>query len=290
MTTLPEEAVKSADIIQVITDLRLAILQDDDEGLAEHAEPMVQAKELIAKLSASPFLSVQGAAADDCPCTKIQQDETCPVGYPSLLCEICDGKGVVQPSAARELALEEAAATEDTGNPVNYNHAEAMQVMAKCACKVCGGTGERNDADCGDIYFNTWVCDGCGGKGWDRQAYFEAFPSIRALSSPANADAGKVEGDGRADLERFWRPISEADKSITFEQTFDTGDGKSMTIRNSDHYWVRDADGRVYEATWSDHKGGYWWDLEGESPVDPVEYMPHPPSLRSAPASEKEKS
>lgn len=102
--------------------------------------------------------------------------------------------------------------------------------------------------------------------------------------------AGYELRDARADLERFWRPISEADKSITFEQTFDTGDGKSMTIRNSDHYWVRDADGRVYEATWSDHKGGYWWDLEGESPVDPVEYMPHPPSLQSAPASEKEKS
>ncbi len=61
MTTLPEEAVTSAAIIQVITDLRLAILQDDDEGLAEHAEPMVKAKELIAKLSALPFLPVQGA-------------------------------------------------------------------------------------------------------------------------------------------------------------------------------------------------------------------------------------
>ncbi|WP_043062342.1 hypothetical protein [Brucella anthropi] len=80
-------------------------------------------------------------------------------------------------------------------------------------------------------------------------------------------------------LEAFWRPISEADKSITFEETFDLGDDKSMMLRNSDHYWVRDADGRVYEATWSDHKAGYWWDLEGESPVDPVEYMPHPLSV-----------
>ena len=110
--------------------------------------------------------------------------------------------------------------------------------------------------------------------------------AIRALSSPDHPDAGKVEGDGRADLERFWRPISEADKSITFDETFDLGDGKSMTIGNSDYYWVRDADGRVYEATWSDHKAGYWWDLEGESPADPVEYMPHPLSLSSAPASE----
>lgn len=56
MTTVPEEAVKAADIIQVITDLRLAILQDDDEGLAEHAEPMIKAKELISRLSALPQL------------------------------------------------------------------------------------------------------------------------------------------------------------------------------------------------------------------------------------------
>ncbi|WP_192798927.1 hypothetical protein [Brucella anthropi] len=101
------------------------------------------------------------------------------------------------------------------------------------------------------------------------------------------ADAGKLlKGDGGANLERYWRPISEADKSITFEQTYDLGGGKSMTIRNSDHYWVRDANGRVYEATWSDHKDGYWWDLEGESPVDPVEYMPHPLSRLSAPSQE----
>lgn len=118
---------------------------------------------------------------------------------------------------------------------------------------------------------------------------FAYAAAIRTLSSPAHADAGKVEADGRADLERFWRSISEADKSITFEQTFDLGDGEKMTIRNSDHYWVRDADGRVYEATWSDHKAGYWWDLEGESPVDPVEYMPHPLSFPPAPASEETK-
>lgn len=45
----------------------------------------------------------------DCPCTTVQQDETCPVGYPSLLCEICDGKGVVPVSSHRETALEKAA-------------------------------------------------------------------------------------------------------------------------------------------------------------------------------------
>lgn len=40
-----------------------------------------------------------------CPCTLIEQDETCPVGYPSLLCEDCDGKGVLSPSAAAVVAI-----------------------------------------------------------------------------------------------------------------------------------------------------------------------------------------
>ena len=31
----------------------------------------------------------------ECACTKVAQDETCHVGYPSLLCETCDGKGVL---------------------------------------------------------------------------------------------------------------------------------------------------------------------------------------------------
>lgn len=35
------------------------------------------------------------AATMPCGCTKIAQDEACPVGYPSLLCEVCGGKGHV---------------------------------------------------------------------------------------------------------------------------------------------------------------------------------------------------
>lgn len=32
--------------------------------------------------------------ADACHCTKVQQDESCPVGYPSLLCDDCGGVGL----------------------------------------------------------------------------------------------------------------------------------------------------------------------------------------------------
>ena len=32
-----------------------------------------------------------------CHCTLIEQDPSCPVGFPSLLCEDCDGKGHAKP-------------------------------------------------------------------------------------------------------------------------------------------------------------------------------------------------
>ena len=82
-------------------------------------------------------------------------------------------------------------------------------------------------------------------------------------------------------LAQYWRPIAEADKTVTFEQEFDLGDGKTMTLRNSEHYWVRDAYDKIFEATWTDHRGGYWWDIDGESPADPIEYMPHPLEILS---------
>lgn len=78
-----------------------------------------------------------------------------------------------------------------------------------------------------------------------------------------------------------WRPIAEADKTIT--EVHDFVDAR-IQIRNSDRYWVRDDDGRVYEASWSEGRYGrdYWWDWEAESPVDPVEFMPHPLDPRFA--------
>ena len=72
-----------------------------------------------------------------------------------------------------------------------------------------------------------------------------------------------------------WLPIAQADRSICQIQDFPT---VGITLRNSARYWVRDEDGRTYEASWTERNEGrsYWWDWEGESPVDPVEFMPHP--------------
>lgn len=91
----------------------------------------------------------------------------------------------------------------------------------------------------------------------------EAQPKQEAISVP----------DG-------WRPIAEADKDIAYIHVLDAAD---MRIGGSYPIWARDADGRVYEALWSDDgKRAYWWDIEGESPVDPVEFMPHPLDPRYA--------
>lgn len=52
-----------------------------------------------------------------CHCTTIQQDETCPIGYPSLVCEDCDGKGHVPVSLPQDVINLVIAAREafDTG-------------------------------------------------------------------------------------------------------------------------------------------------------------------------------
>ena len=34
-------------------------------------------------------------AMRECNCMKVAQDDTCPVGYPSMLCKDCKGKGVM---------------------------------------------------------------------------------------------------------------------------------------------------------------------------------------------------
>ena len=46
--------------------------------------------------------------------------------------------------------------------------AEIDQLKTKLSkyekCPTCSGTGQCNDADLGDIYFNTWPCPECKGK------------------------------------------------------------------------------------------------------------------------------
>lgn len=38
--------------------------------------------------------------------------------------------------------------------------------LEAAVCKGCNGIGEANDADFGDISFNTWKCEPCKGSGF----------------------------------------------------------------------------------------------------------------------------
>jgi hypothetical protein len=106
--------------------------------------------------------------------------------------------------------------------------------------------------------------------------HLEPREAIIAISAPLPHLAKPVDGER-------WLPINQADREITDVQDFSE---VGVILRNSDPYWVRDEDGRIYEAVWTDDKEGYWWDLEGESPVDPVEFMPHPLDRRFTTAME----
>lgn len=51
----------------------------------------------------------------NCPCTTFEQDEDCPIGMPSLLCSVCDGKGVATIDDVVALAAEMLKVAEQVG-------------------------------------------------------------------------------------------------------------------------------------------------------------------------------
>ncbi|KAB2708297.1 hypothetical protein [Brucella intermedia] len=202
MTTLPEEAVTSAAIIQVITDLRLAILQDDDEGLAEHAEPMVKAKELIAKLSALPFLPVQGAVrAKELPWKDTGDSDQGRNSYAQtrigryeafemrLLKETIYGwsRGHGDEKADSFEAAKAAAQADFEARILSALEPSAARELALEALRSAEQFIE-NGFEFGFIR-----------KPDEGDTALETLPkikaAIRSLSSPDHADAGKVEGD-----------------------------------------------------------------------------------------------
>jgi len=77
-------------------------------------------------------------------------------------------------------------------------------------------------------------------------------------------------------VERIWLPISTAPRV-----SVNRGSGMTMhPTMTTETLWVRDEDGRVYEAWFVDGTEEigrtYWWDCDGEEICDPVEWMPHP--------------
>jgi hypothetical protein len=60
-------------------------------------------------MSVYVFAALSHVQAPACHCTLIEQDESCPVGYPSLLCDDCDGKGHLRPTPHVDEAMVERA-------------------------------------------------------------------------------------------------------------------------------------------------------------------------------------
>ena len=75
--------------------------------------------------------------AEPCPCTLIEQDESCPVGYPSLLCSICQGTGNTTPDKITALACEMLKIASDLGEAEDPFAAWEVIVSLQEEAKLC---------------------------------------------------------------------------------------------------------------------------------------------------------
>ncbi len=220
---------------------------DENGPFPDIQDAMVTVGDLRQARKLLSLLSALEPSAADCPCTLIQQDETCLVGYPSLLCEICDGKGVVQPSAARELALEEAehavGSTVLKHKPSDYDGLDSLEAYeagqlnglesAQASLRTLGTSREQLNKAVSNVPDQQENEPGAHGEreraleeaakiaeqfrnnDWIahdmRTGVFptQSEPGIAiAAAIRALAHAGKVEGDG-------WLPIESAPKDGT---------------------------------------------------------------------------
>jgi hypothetical protein len=94
------------------------ILEDDldGEGGSVHWIARFGASEMIALrdfINGAPLPQPNVA----CPCTLVEQDEDCPVGYPSMICGICKGTGNTTQEQVTVLACEMIKIANDMGEP-----------------------------------------------------------------------------------------------------------------------------------------------------------------------------
>lgn len=135
----------------------------------------------------------------------------------------------------------------------------------------------------GDILIDDWrknieAWNEAEGVGILHRSFEGTAAALRTALAATNAVQPQAVG---VTGEAGWRPISEADCEVATIQTFG-----EVVLKNSHPAWVRDEDGRTYEAVWTvddrkrshrtDRELNYWWDIEAESPASPVEIYPHP--------------
>lgn len=97
---------------------------------------------------------------------------------------------------------------------------------------------------------------------WDRCG----GPDCGIASNLADAAASRLE----ALTAGGWRPIETCPNGATVNRST-----MWFPALTTETMWVRDADGREYEA-WFVRDGAYWWDCDRETDGAPVEWYPHP--------------
>ncbi len=163
------------------------------------------------------------------------------------------GKPITAPSAARELALEEAA--HNLINELSGNPGELIDKMAE----AIRDWGSHYD----DGPWETLPEDRKAGWRGDAEralAAVKEYLTTRALSSPDHADAGKVEGDG-------WLPIESAPKDGTVIDLWSDEYG-----RLTDCYWGAPMAYEGGETGWVHAHSNEW----AESPDEFVHWRPLP--------------
>jgi len=93
-----------------------------------------------------------------CPCTLIEQDEECPIGYPSMICGVCKGVGNTTSEQVTALACEMIKIASDMGEPedpfatwesidlIQSQHAQFRKALDKISGMIDDESADFDDA------------------------------------------------------------------------------------------------------------------------------------------------
>lgn len=149
MTTTTTSAARVSGTIKPLADAlewygeraRLARLIHDEGDSGRQAlahDGGQKAREALAAIQPDP--EPQPVA---CPCTQFEQDESCPVGYPSLICGVCNGTGHTTLDNISALAVEMLRIASDLG--------EAEDPFAAWEALSIGNTDSHSPSSAGTV-------------------------------------------------------------------------------------------------------------------------------------------
>lgn len=99
----PDDVAEAAEYIQEVTLRRPSPFGFVSNVRKDHLRALLASHEA----QAAEIEILRGMLFRECNCMKVQQDESCPIGYPSLLCDECDGKGHINLLSEHKAVLSE---------------------------------------------------------------------------------------------------------------------------------------------------------------------------------------